>query len=131
MLHRAIPGTPSAHALIRSIETSEAKAAPGVVAVVTGAGLVAHKLAWMPKLSGDTQAVLAADKVRLQAREVACVIAETPSQAHDALGLIEVDYDPLPAVTSPQQALEEGAPLIRDDKEGKADNRVYHWEAGD
>jgi len=131
MLHMAILRSPFAHARIRSIETSEAKAAPGVVAVVTGADLVAHKLAWMPTLSGDTQAVLATDKVRMQGQEVACVIAETPYQAHDALGLIEVDYDPLPAVTSPQQALEEGAPLIRDDKEGKTDNRVYHWEAGD
>jgi carbon-monoxide dehydrogenase large subunit len=131
MLHMAILRSPFAHARIRSIETSEAKAAPGVVAVVTGADLVSHKLAWMPTLSGDTQAVLATDKVRMQGQEVACVIAETPYQAHDALGLIEVDYDPLPAVTSPQQALEEGAPLIRDDKEGKTDNRVYHWEAGD
>jgi carbon-monoxide dehydrogenase large subunit len=131
MLHMAILRSPFAHARIRSIETSQAKAAPGVVAVVTGADLVAHKLAWMPTLSGDTQAVLATDKVRMQGQEVACVIAENPYQAHDALGLIVVDYDPLPAVTSPQQALEEGAPLIRDDKEGKTDNRVYHWEAGD
>jgi len=131
MLHMAILRSPFAHARIRSIETSEANAAPGVEAVDTAAGLVAHKLAWMPTLSGDTQAVLATDKVRMQGQEVACVIAETPYQAHDALGLIEVDYDPLPAVTSPQQALEEGAPLIRDDKEGKTDNRVYHWEAGD
>ena len=131
MLHMAILRSPFAHARIRSIETSEANAAPGVVAVVTGADLVAHKLAWMPTLSGDTQAVLATDKVRMQGQEVACVIAETPYQAHDALGLIEVDYDPLPAVTSPQQALEDGAPLIRDEKEGQTDNRVYDWEAGD
>src|SRR5437588_13092246 len=59
MLHMAILRSPFAHARIRSIETSEAKVAPGVVAVVTGADLVAHKLAWMPTLSGDTQAVLA------------------------------------------------------------------------
>jgi aerobic carbon-monoxide dehydrogenase large subunit len=131
MLHMAILRSPFAHAHIRSIDTSRAKDAPGVVAVVTGADLVAHKLAWMPTLSGDTQAVLATDKVRMQGQEVACVIAETPYQADDALALIEVDYDPLPAVTSPQQALEEGAPLIRDDKEGQVDNRIYHWEAGD
>jgi aerobic carbon-monoxide dehydrogenase large subunit len=131
MLHMAILRSPFAHARIRSIDTSAAKEAPGVVAVVTGADLVAHNLAWMPTLSGDTQAVLATDKVRMQGQEVACVVAETPYQADDALALIEVDYDPLSVVTSPQQALEEGAPLIRDDKEGKADNRVYHWEAGD
>jgi carbon-monoxide dehydrogenase large subunit len=131
MLHMAILRSPLAHARIRSIDTSQAAQAPGVVAVVTGADLAAHNLAWMPTLSGDTQAVLATDKVRMQGQEVACVIAEDPYLAHDALGLIEVDYEPLPAVVSPQQALEEGAPLIRDDKEGKDDNRVYHWEAGD
>src|SRR6202165_543170 len=131
MLHMAILRSPFAHARIRSIDTSGAKEAPGVVVVRTGADRVAHKLAWIPTLSGDTQAVLATDKVRMQGQEVACVVAETPYQADDALALIEVDYDPLPVVTSPQQALEEGAPLIRDDKEGQLDNRIYHWEAGD
>jgi len=131
MLHMAILRSPLAHARINSIDTSAAAALPGVVAVVTGELLAQHKLAWMPTLSGDTQAVLATDKVRMQGQEVACVIAEDPYVAHDALELIEVDYDPLPAVTTPQQALEEGAPVIRDDKEGKTDNRVYHWEAGD
>src|SRR3984893_7745402 len=116
MLHMAILRSPLAHARIKSIETSQAAQAPGVVAVVTGETLAAHNLAWMPTLSGDTQAVLATDKVRMQGQEVACVVAETPYQADDALALIEVDYDPLPVVTSPQQALEEGAPLIRDDK---------------
>jgi carbon-monoxide dehydrogenase large subunit len=85
----------------------------------------------MPTLSGDTQAVLATDKVRMQGQEVACVVAEDVYTAHDALELIEVDYEPLDAVITPQQALAEGAPIIRDDKEGKTDNRVYHWEAGD
>src|SRR5215468_11749461 len=131
MLHMAILRSPHAHARIRSIDTSAASAVPGVVAVVTGELLAQHNLAWMPTLSGDTQAVLATDKVRMQGQEVACVIAETPYVAHDALELIDVDYDPLPAVTSPQQALADGAPVIRDDKEGQADNRVYHWEAGD
>ena len=131
MLHMAILRSPFAHARILSIDTSRAEALDGVVAVVTGALLAEHKLAWMPTLSGDTQAVLATDKVRMQGQEVACVIAETPYVAHDALELIDVDYEPLPAVTSPQQALEAGAPVIRDDKEGQEDNRVYHWESGD
>ena len=87
--------------------------------------------AWMPTLSGDTQAVLATDKVRFQGQEVAAVIAEDPYVAKDALELIEVDYEPLPAVTTPHQALAEGAALIRDEKEGQTDNHVYHWEAGD
>ena len=81
-----------------------------------------HNLAWMPTLSGDTQAVLATDKVRFQGQEVAAVVAEDPYVAKDALELIDVDYEPLPAVTTPQQALEPGAPLIRDEKEGQTDN---------
>src|SRR6266498_3291645 len=131
MLHMAILRSPYAHATITGIDASKAQAIPGVVAVVTGELMAQHKLAWMPTLSGDTQAVLATDKVRFQGQEVAAVIAEDLYTAKDALELIEVDYDPLPAVTTPQQALEEGAPVIRDDKEGKTDNRVYHWEAGD
>jgi aerobic carbon-monoxide dehydrogenase large subunit len=131
MLHMAVLRSPLAHARINSIDTSAAEALPGVVAVVTGELLAQHNLAWMPTLSGDTQAVLATDKVRMQGQEVACVVAEDPYVAHDALELIDVDYEPLPAVTTPQQALEAGAPIIRDDKEGQADNRIYHWEAGD
>jgi carbon-monoxide dehydrogenase large subunit len=131
MLHMAILRSPFAHARIRSIDTSRATELPGVVAVVTGELLAQHNLAWMPTLSGDTQAVLATDKVRMQGQEVACVIAEDVYVAHDALELIDVDYEQLEAVTTPQQALSEGAPIIRDDKEGKTDNRIYHWEAGD
>ncbi|HZO76655.1 MAG TPA: aerobic carbon-monoxide dehydrogenase large subunit [Solirubrobacteraceae bacterium] len=131
MLHMAILRSPFAHARINSIDASAAQEVPGVVAVVTGELLAQHNLAWMPTLSGDTQAVLATDKVRMQGQEVACVVAEDPYVAHDALELIEVDYEPLDAVVTPQQALAEGAPIIRDDKEDKTDNRVYHWEAGD
>jgi aerobic carbon-monoxide dehydrogenase large subunit len=131
MLHMSILRSPFAHATINSIDTSLATELPGVVAVVTGELLAEHNLAWMPTLSGDTQAVLATDKVRMQGQEVACVIAEDPYVAHDALELIEVDYDPLPVVISPQAALDPTAPLIRDDKDGQVDNKVYHWEAGD
>src|SRR5438874_1387502 len=131
MLHMAILRSPVAHAKINSIDTSRAAALPGVVAVVTGELLAQHNLAWMPTLSGDTQAVLATDKGRMQGREVACVIAEDPYVAHDALELIDVDYGPLPVVISPQAAIDPRAPVIRDDKEGQTDNRIYHWEAGD
>src|SRR6266498_2484688 len=131
MLYMSILRSPLAHARINSIDTSRATELPGVVAVVTGELLAEHNLAWMPTLSGDTQAVLATDKVRMQGQEVACVIAEDPYVAHDALELIDVDYDPLPVVISPQASLEPTAPVIRDDKEGQADNKIYHWEAGD
>src|SRR5918996_5384224 len=131
MLHMALLRSPVAHARLLSINAEAALALPGVVAVVTGKDLEAHNLAWMPTLSGDTQAVLATDKVRFQGQEVAAVIAETRFAAEDALELIEVDYDPLPPIVGPQQALEDGAELIRDDKEDQSDNRCYEWEAGD
>jgi carbon-monoxide dehydrogenase large subunit len=131
MLYMEILRSPFAHAEIKGIDTSRAQELEGVVAVVTGELLAQHNLAWMPTLSGDTQAVLATDKVRFQGQEVACVIAESAYIAKDALELIDVDYEPLPAVTSPQQSMAEGAPVIRTDKEGQTDNHVYHWEAGD
>jgi carbon-monoxide dehydrogenase large subunit len=131
MLHMAILRSPVAHARIRNIDTSRAEALPGVVAVVTGELLARHNLAWMPTLSGDTQAVLATDKVRFQGQEVAAVVAEDPYVAKDALELIDVDYEPLPPVTDPFRAMEPGAPVIRDDKEGQADNHIFHWEVGD
>src|SRR2546426_7423210 len=89
MLHMAILRSPFAHARINSIDTTRASELPGVVAVVTGELLAQHNLAWMPTLSGDTQAVLATDKVRMQGQEIACVVAEDPYVAHDALELID------------------------------------------
>jgi len=130
MLHMAVLRSPHAHARIRSVDTAAAAAVPGVVAVVTGELMAQHNLAWMPTLSGDTQAVLATDKVRFQGQEVACVIAETKYIAEDAVQLIDVDYEPLQAVVTPQQALAPGAPVIRDEKAGTTDNYIYHWEAG-
>src|SRR5262245_6505278 len=131
MLQMAILRSPHAHARIRSIDTAAASAAPGVVAVVAGELMAQHGLAWMPTLSGDTQAVLATDKVRFQGQEVAAVVAESKYAAEDAAGLIQVDYDVLPAITSPERASEPGAAVIRDEKEGQKDNHIYHWEAGD
>src|SRR5687768_18493161 len=124
MLHLEFLRSPYAHARINSIDTSAASAVEGVVAVVTGELLAQHNLAWMPTLSGDTQAVLATDKVRFQGQEVAAVIAESPYIAKDACELIDVDYEPLQPVTTPQQALAEGAPVIRDEKEGQTDNHI-------
>ncbi len=130
MLHMAILRSPLAHARINGIDTSGAEALDGVVAVVTGALMDQHGLAWMPTLSGDTQAVLATDKVRYQGQEVAAVVATDPYVAVDALELIEVDYEALPVITTPQQSLDAGAPMIRDEKEGQTDNLVYEWEVG-
>ena len=118
MVHGAILRSPYAHATINSIDTSEALALDGVLAVVTAKDLETLGLAWMPTISYDTQAVLAGDKVRFQGQEVAFVIATDEYIARDALPLIEVDYDPLPAVVNARKALDPDAPLIRDDKPG-------------
>ena len=131
MLHMALVRSPVAHARINGIDTAAASAIDGVVAVVTGELMAAHGLAWMPTLSGDTQAVLATDKVRYQGQEVAAVIATDPYVAADAAELVDVDYEMLDAIVNPQQSLADGAVLIRDEKEGQTDNLVYEWETGD
>jgi len=131
MLHMAILRSPYAHATLNSVDTSAAAAVPGVIAVVTGELMAQHNLAWMPTMSGDTEAVLVTDKVRFQGQEVAAVIATDPYIARDAVDLIQVDYDPLGVVVDPQSAAADGAPVIRDEKEGQTDNHIYHWESGD
>jgi carbon-monoxide dehydrogenase large subunit len=93
--------------------------------------LEARKLAWMPTLSSDVQAVLATDKVRFQGQEVAFVVAEDRYSARDALELISVEYEPLPVVVDATKALDPGAAVIRDDLEGQQDNHIFDWAAGD
>ncbi len=131
MLHMALVRSPVAHARINGIDTSAATEVEGVLAVVTGELMDAHGLAWMPTLSGDTQAVLATDKVRYQGQEVAAVIATDPYAAADGAELVDVDYEMLEAITTPQQSLADGAELIRDEKEDQTDNLAYTWETGD
>ncbi len=132
MVHGAVLRSPYAHAKIVSIDTSAALAHPNVAAVVTAKDLETLGLAWMPTISYDTQAVLAGDKVRFQGQEVAFVIATDEYSANDALALIDVEYEPLPAVVNARKALDDDAPLIRDDKSGQRDNLASPtWEAGD
>jgi carbon-monoxide dehydrogenase large subunit len=131
MLHGAILRSPHAHAKIRSIDTSAAEAHPKVKAVITGAVLETLNLAWIPSLSHDVVAVLATDKVRFHGQEVAFVVAEDRYSARDALELIEVDYEVLPPVIDARRALDVDAAVIRDDIEGKTDNHIFDWEAGD
>ncbi len=131
MLHMEILRSPLAHARIVSIDTSKAWQIPGVHLVLTGEMMATRNLAWMPTLSYDTQAVLATDKVRFQGQEVACVIADDPYIAKDACEAIAVEYEPLPVIVNPQQAVADGAPVIRDDKENQHDNVAFQWEVGD
>ena len=132
MLHGAMLRSPYAHARIVSIDTKAAEAHPKVKAVITGAVLETLDLAWMPTLSYDTQAVLATDKVRFQGQEVAFVVAEDRYSARDALELIDVEYEVLPAGgRRAARRWTPDAPVIRDDKEGKTDNHIFDWESGD
>jgi len=131
MLYGAVLRSPLAHARIVSIDTAAALAHPRVRAVITGQALQHRELAWMPTLSQDVQAVLATDKVRFQGQEVAFVVAEDSYSARDALELIIVEYEPLPAVIDARKALDPAAPVIRDDLAGRLDNHIFDWQAGD
>jgi carbon-monoxide dehydrogenase large subunit len=131
MLHGAVLRSPLAHAKILSVDTAAAAAHPMVEAVITGEMLAERGLAWMPTLSADVQAVLATDKVRFQGQEVAFVVARDRYSARDALELISVDYEPLPVVIDASRALDEDAPVIRDDLGQRRDNRIFDWSAGD
>ncbi len=131
MLHMDIVRSPYAHARITAIHTEKALAIPGVLAVITGETLKGFNLHWMPTLMSDTQMVLPVEKVMYQAQEVAAVIATDRYIAADGVEAVEVEYEPLPVVVDPKKALDADAPILRTDKEGKKDNHIFHWEAGD
>src|SRR5215470_7805880 len=131
MLHMDIVRSPFAHAKIVKIDSSKALKIPGVLAVITGETLAQFKLHWMPTLMSDTQMVLPTEKVMYQAQEVAAAIATDRYAAADGVEAVEVEYEPLPVVVDPFKALEPGAPVLRTDKPGKTDNRIFHWEVGD
>ncbi|WP_027410767.1 xanthine dehydrogenase family protein molybdopterin-binding subunit [Anoxybacteroides tepidamans] len=108
MLHAKLVISPYAHARIREIDTKKAFSIPGVRAVITGEGL---------PLTGEDlrdRPPIAFEKVRYHGEVVAVVVADTLVQAEQAARLVRVVYDPLPAVGSPREALEEGAPLIHE-----------------
>jgi carbon-monoxide dehydrogenase large subunit len=115
--------SPHAHARIRAIDTKAASAAPGVLLVLTGADMKSEKLgglppAFMPEDMGGpkgyrtSRPLLAADRVRHVGDRVAFVVAQTVDQARSAAELIEVDYEPLPAVVNIEDAVKEGAPRV-------------------
>ena len=131
MLHMDIVRSPYAHAKILKIDSSKALKVPGVLAVITGETLEKYKLHWMPTLMSDTQMVLPTDRVMYQSQEVAAVIATDRYTAADGVAEVEVEYEPLPVVIDPFEAMKPGAPVLRTDKEGKKDNHIWHWEAGD
>ena len=132
--------SPYGHARITSINKDAALAVPGVVAILTAADLKPLNLHYMPTLAGDVQAVLADEKVLFQNQEVAFVVAENRYAAADAVELVEVDYEALPALTDAFKAMAPDAPVLREDLEGKTEgahgprkhhNHIFTWEAGD
>ncbi len=127
MLHGKLLRSPHAHARILNIDTSKAENLKGVRAVITGKdfpgilyGNFMHTRDYLP---------LAIDRVRYIGEEVAAVAADDEDTAWEALDLIRVDYEPLPGVFDPEEAMREGAPLLYDDKPRNISSQSV-WEFG-
>ncbi len=127
------------HARLRGIDTAAAMAAPGVVAVYTGADIAADGLGGIPcgwqihnkdgsPMAEPMHPVLAIGKVRHVGDPIAVVIAETKAQAKDAAELLAIDFEDLPGVADLRAAAAGGAPLVHDDVAG---NVCYDWHIGD
>jgi len=128
-----------AHARIGSIDTAAARAAPGVVAILTGEDVAKDELGgmpcgWLVKSKDGSNMVepphpaLAQGKVRHVGDPVVIVIAETRAQAKEAAQLVEIDYQPLPAVAHLPDAVAAGAPKVWDEAPG---NVCFDWHLGD
>ncbi len=137
--HVFILRSPHANARITSIDTSEAAAAPGVVAVLTGKDVADDKVPNVPCMVqledvGDTKqytpprAILVSDHVRHVGDAIAAVVAETMAQARDAADLIEIDYDILPAASATATAADAGTPQVWDEAKN---NIAFKWVDGD
>ena len=136
-LNAAFLRSPHAHARIRGIDTAQAEKCSGVVAVLTAADLNPEVVGSLTVVfgapAGDYEQVqepeallLQDDRVRFVGDAVAVVVAETAAAAQDAVDRIEVDYDPLPVVSSIRQALAPGAPHLYPDLPG---NEAFSWKA--
>jgi len=131
MVWMAIVRSPYAHARITSVDVTPALAHRGVIAAFSGAELadewqMSLPCAWLP--TEDTKQPnhrpLVVDKARYVGDGVAVVVAETRGEARDAAELVHADYEPLPAVVDPEQALKDGAPLVHDEF---GTNHCYTW----
>jgi carbon-monoxide dehydrogenase large subunit len=138
-LYAHIVRSPHAHARIAAIDTAAARSAPGVVAVYTGADMAATGVGGLPcgwlvrnkdgsPMTEPPHPPLCVDRVRHVGDQVAVVIADTRQRAAEAAGLVDVDYEELPAVATIQEAIAAGAPLVWDQAQG---NTCYDWEIGD
>src|SRR5918997_481515 len=138
--HMAVVRSPHAAARIRGIDASAALAAPGVLAVLTGADAEADKLGRLESsvdrsrrdgrpMARPPYRVLALDEVHFAGDAVAAVIAETRAAAQDAADLVVVDYDDLPSVTDAAEAVQPGAPAVWPDE--VPDNVSFVFSQGD
>jgi len=130
MHYAAMVRSPHAHARVRSVDTSKARSAPGVVAVLTGEdvrGAIGPVpcAAQIPDMKLALRPVLAVDCVRFVGEAVALVVAADRYLARDAAELVEVDYEPMTPVVDPRKALSKNAPAIHPQY---ADNVAYRWE---
>jgi carbon-monoxide dehydrogenase large subunit len=118
MVHVAFLRSPHAHARIKTIEAGQAKSAPGVVAVVTGPELAKVITPWVGVLThlkgikSAPQHAIAVDRACWQGEAVCAVVAKSRAEAEDACALIDVDYEPLFAVTDAETALDRATPVI-------------------
>jgi aerobic carbon-monoxide dehydrogenase large subunit len=141
MLHAHFVRSPHAHARIGAIDTAEALAMPGVVAVWTADDLGDYwqpgpLLVPPPPVEGMVfhqrcQVPLARGKVRQVGEPVALVVAESRYLAEDAGERVRIDWQPLPAVVDLEAALADGAPLVHDDLESNEAARVHQRKGGD
>lgn len=140
MVHGDFVRSPHAHARIKKIDASKAKALPGVLAVLTAEDLKPLGLHWMPTLAGDVQAVLADGKVHFQNQEVVFVVAENRYITDDAIQLVDVEYEPLPVLIDPFKSMDKDAPILREDIADKVTgahgprkhpNHIFEWTVGE
>ena len=117
-----------AHARILNIDTSKAERLPGVKAVITGKDFGGFKWGWSRETRDEEP--LATTKVRYLYEGVAAVAAVDEDTAEEACELIEVEYEPLPGVFDPFEAMQKGAPLVHDNRPGNICVE-YHWNYGD
>ncbi len=117
MLYAKILRSSTAHARLNSVDLSKALEMPGVRGAVCGRDLVGLIKPWgdlMQDLLVGDHFPFATDKIMFEGQELAAVVADTKYQALDALEAIELDYDELPVVVDPEQAIAPGAPLIQE-----------------
>jgi 4-hydroxybenzoyl-CoA reductase subunit alpha len=123
MLYAKVVRSPYAHARILNIDTSRAEKLPGVRAIITGKDAIPYK--WGVFAYTRDMQFLPTDKTRFFGQEVAAVAAIDEETAQEAVDLIKVEWEPLPHVLDPEQALLKDAPQIHDDKPGNVSVRIF------